>query len=622
MEIIIRLIYLLLFVVFQTAYAYDTIEVLNKNITLIHSGYTVSEKNISANEAYTLYTSGAFQPLPKRAKSFGFDTKSYWYAFSLSATTDPTEKYYLDIRTPTVDRCELYTFKNGILLKSELSGSLIPESQRPIQEFPTRFALSNNDGAITYLLKIDTKAPRFSAFAFGTYSETEKVWLTHSFIFAFTTGITLFVAFFSLVFYANIKDKIYLFYILYIVGLYGSVIITSGYARPLVHLLPAVGPFLVVLFLQAQLVGLTFFSEQLLNIHSNIPKFARLIRFLLYINITLSLAFPISPLFKALSFLMTVVLFTALLWAALKILTRAYKIVLYYLIATGAALVLIIAFTLMHLGIIPYSMLSSNFLTLALIWDMTFLSLAIGHRIALIQRENIEKERILTLKSRQDTLGELTGNVAHQWRSPLSKIGVMVSTMQAKLIYSEISKQDLLDYLTRISSILKHLSNTVETFQSFLVSKEKQENFDLTQSLEDMVHWIEPSFETENIELLYTLEPTCWIRGEQNEILQAILAIIQNAKEALREYKVQHGYIRITLNRNLTDVIITIQDNGGGIALIPISKVFDPYVSTKENGTGIGLLLAKTIIEKRHNGKLSVKNDDQGAVFAIELPNA
>jgi signal transduction histidine kinase len=250
---------------------------------------------------------------------------------------------------------------------------------------------------------------------------------------------------------------------------------------------------------------------------------------------------------------------------------------------------------------------------------MTFLSLALGDRIALMQRENIEKERILTLKSRQETLGELIGNIAHQWRSPLSKIGVIISSMRAKLLYAEISKEESLDYLSRVSAILKHLSNTVETFQSFLVSNNRQENFDLSKSLEKMIHWIDPSFHTDTIELLCTFEPECWIRGEENEILQAVLAIIQNSKEVLIESHLRNGHISLTLTKNSDFVTLTINDNGGGIQLIPISKVFDPYVTTKLNGTGIGLALAKTIIEKQHNGKLSVKNDDQGAVFTIEL---
>ncbi|MDD2367922.1 MAG: sensor histidine kinase [Sulfuricurvum sp.] len=619
MEITIRRIALVLLLVLQTLYGYDTIEVLNKNITLSHSGYAITKNNLSAAQAYTLYNANGFKELPKSAKSFGFDTKSYWYAFSISMDEKPTERYYLDVRTPTLNQYELYAFANNPLITHGAVNSFIPDLKQLLEGSSGRFGLLDTNGTVTYLLKIDTKAPRLSAFAFGTYSEIEEIWHTQSFIFAFATGITLFVAFFTLIFYLNTKDKIYLFYLLYIAGLYGAVLITSGHAKPLIRLFPAVGPFLVGIFLQIQLIGLTYFSERLLDTHTKLTKMGRFIQILLYLNITLFFAFPIGPLFKTASFLMSVSLFTALIYAAYKMLTRESKIPLYYLIATGSALLLMVSYTLMHQGILPYGVVSSNFLTLALIWDMTFLSLALGDRIALMQRENIEKERILTLKSRQETLGELTGNVAHQWRSPLSKIGVIVSAIQAKLIYSEISKKEILDYLSRVSAILKHLSSTVETFQSFLVSNDKQEYFDLSQSLEEMFRWIEPTFHTENIKLLYTFEPECRIRGEKNEILQAILAIIQNSKEALTQSYLRNGHISLTLSKSSDSVILTIQDNGGGIKLIPISKVFDPYVSTKQNGTGIGLALARTIIEKRHNGKLSVRNEDQGAVFAIEL---
>jgi signal transduction histidine kinase len=609
--------YLLFFILFlNVAFGFDSIEVLNSHITIGKTGYFKTNEKLSPQKALEKKT----MPLPQKAVSFGFDNQSYWYVFTVSTDAKSTEQYYLDVRSSSIDNYEFYAFKNNVLLKSELSGSFIPGSKYPHKESPARFTLLDTNDSVTYLLKIDTKAPRLSAFAFGTLNEIDEIWHVQSFIFAFTTGITLFVAFFSLVFYINTKDKIYFFYMLYIFGLYGSVVITSGHAKPLFQLLPAADSFLVSIFLQAQLIGLTYFSERLLNTQSKIPKLARFIRILLYINIVLSLAFPISPLFKALSFIMTVALFAALLYAALKLLTREYKITLYYFIATGAALLLMIAFTLMHQGIIPYGVVSSNFLTLALIWDTTFLALALGYKITLMQHENIEKERILTLKSRQETLGELTGNVTHQWRGPLSQIGAIVSLMHAKLLYSELDKKENVDYLSRVSKILKHLSNTVETFQSFLVSNDQQEYFNVSKSFEEILHWIKPSFHTENIKLIYSCEPKCFIYGSQNEILQAVLIILQNSKEAIIESHAHNGYISVSLNTNPSSMILTIKDNGGGIKLIPISKIFDPYVSTKKNGTGIGLALAKTIIEKRHQGVLSVTNVDNGAQFSIILP--
>lgn len=613
MEIKIKRIVFLLLALLQVAYSYDTIEVFNKNIHVIESGYYISDKNISTHEVYTLFTSQAFSKLPQKAKSFGFDIKSYWYAFVVSVDRNASERFSLDIRTPSIDRCEFYAFKNDTLVKQD-----IREPKHTMKELSTHFELlSDTNESVIYMLKIDTKAPRFSAFSFGTRSEIQETWYVHSFIFALTTGIFLFVSFFSFVLYVKLKDKIYLFYMLYIFGLYGSVVITSGHAKPIVQLFPIIGQFLVIMILQAQLVGLTFFSEKLLDTKSKRPKIANFIRLLLYANIALSFAFPISPVFKALSFALTIALFVAFLVSAIKVYTREYKIVLYYLIATGIALSLMIAFTLMHQGVIPYGVVSSNFLTLALLWDMTFLSLAIVNRIERLQHESMENERILTLKSRQETLGELMGNVAHQWRSPLSKIGAIVSSIRAKLMFSQISKEEMSDDLTRISQILKHLASTVETFQSFLIAKDKHETFNLSKTLEEMVYWIQ----VKNVELQCAFEPECFVYGEKNEILQAILAIIQNAKEAIFESSMENGSIHISLSKNDFCVSVEIKDNAGGIKLMPIERVFDPYLSTKQNGTGIGLLLAKTIIEKRHKGKLWVKNDNEGAVFTIELPS-
>jgi C4-dicarboxylate-specific signal transduction histidine kinase len=111
------------------------------------------------------------------------------------------------------------------------------------------------------------------------------------------------------------------------------------------------------------------------------------------------------------------------------------------------------------------------------------------------------------------------------------------------------------------------------------------------------------------------------VNGIPNEFSQVILNILMNAKDALLERKVAAPRVKVRLFSEDGNVVLTISDNGGGIPPEIMDKIFDPYFTTKgpDKGTGIGLFMSKTIIEKNMNGTLSVRNTKEGAEFRIEV---
>jgi signal transduction histidine kinase len=117
------------------------------------------------------------------------------------------------------------------------------------------------------------------------------------------------------------------------------------------------------------------------------------------------------------------------------------------------------------------------------------------------------------------------------------------------------------------------------------------------------------------------IEDDFTLYGHANEMTQAIVNIVNNAKDVLIERKVAYPQIRIKASREGDKSLITIEDNAGGIEINPIEKIFEPYFSTKHAsiGTGIGLYMTKTIIEKNNNGTITIANTEQGARFIITL---
>jgi len=259
-------------------------------------------------------------------------------------------------------------------------------------------------------------------------------------------------------------------------------------------------------------------------------------------------------------------------------------------------------------------------LSFALIIDTVFLTLAIAGKIEILQKENATNERILTLRSRQDSIGEIMGNIAHQWKSPLAELGAMVFSLRTSLMYGAISKEENLDYLTRFSKILQRLSGAVDTFQNLFTSGAKAVSFNLSHRLDEIAKLIEPSLYEANIELFLDIKSDVFVYGDSGELTQAILSVIQNAKEAIIERGVKNAKIEVSLKQEEGDALITIKDNGGGVKDIDKDKIFEPFVTNKEGGTGIGLFITKTIVENKYAGKLSFKTFKNETEFLIHIP--
>ena len=127
---------------------------------------------------------------------------------------------------------------------------------------------------------------------------------------------------------------------------------------------------------------------------------------------------------------------------------------------------------------------------------------------------------------------------------------------------------------------------------------------------------------THNIELEISFETFEDIKifGVKSELSQVLIAIISNSIDVLKNIK--NPKIKINILSNSAEVNICILDNGGGIKLKNIKKIFEPYFSTKEEGTGIGLYLSKMIIEESFAGKILVENKKEGVLFSLFIEKA
>jgi len=168
---------------------------------------------------------------------------------------------------------------------------------------------------------------------------------------------------------------------------------------------------------------------------------------------------------------------------------------------------------------------------------------------------------------------------------------------------------------------IQNMSKTIDDFRNFFKPEKQKTEFYLNDVLLDILSMVEPIFSRDNILMEFKEQNNYKIYGYPNELGQAILNIINNAKDALIDNYIKDKNIFISLSRDDTNIILTIKDNAGGIPTNLVDKIFDPYFSTKEskNGTGLGLYMTKLIIEEHMDGKINIFNKDDGACFEIIL---
>jgi signal transduction histidine kinase len=164
------------------------------------------------------------------------------------------------------------------------------------------------------------------------------------------------------------------------------------------------------------------------------------------------------------------------------------------------------------------------------------------------------------------------------------------------------------------------MSQTIDDFRNFFKPDKDKEEFKITQVIESAIRLVDASFQDSHIKIAKNYLDDTVAYGYPNEYSQVILNILSNAKDAILERKTENPVVSISSSMENGKSVVTISDNAGGIPEEIIFKVFDPHFSTKgPQGTGIGLFMAKNIIEKSMNGSLMVSNNEEGAVFRIEV---
>ncbi len=242
----------------------------------------------------------------------------------------------------------------------------------------------------------------------------------------------------------------------------------------------------------------------------------------------------------------------------------------------------------------------------------------LDRKVAIESLKNAKKDRLLQHQSKLAELGDMIGNIAHQWRHPLTRLSLTLQNLKAFKNKGRMSDKMLDDALENSLYQIEFMSTTIDNFKNFYKKDLKKSHFKASEVLDNVLNIIGSVLQHSNINLIINDEEQLEIYGNKNEFSQVLMNIIINAKDAFEENSTQEPTIIVDITKDNEKVKIGVLDNAGGIPISIIDDIFNPYFTTKdEKGTGIGLYLSKAIIEDKMKGSLSVQNEKQGAHFII-----
>ena len=237
--------------------------------------------------------------------------------------------------------------------------------------------------------------------------------------------------------------------------------------------------------------------------------------------------------------------------------------------------------------------------------------------------KNREKDRILIQQNKLAAMGEMLGNIAHQWRQPLNNVSLILQFLRDNYKNKEVSEEKLDKFMNKANKHIEYMSETIDDFRNFYKPSKIQNKFFVNESIDTLLYMVKNQYESENIKINFEFEKI-EITNYENELKQALLNILNNAKDALVSKKLTEkfdAFINISLYKNEEKMKLEISNNGGNINEEILYKIFEPYFTTKfeTQGTGIGLYMTKSIIETNMKGKIEVQNISDGVKFTITL---
>ncbi len=227
------------------------------------------------------------------------------------------------------------------------------------------------------------------------------------------------------------------------------------------------------------------------------------------------------------------------------------------------------------------------------------------------------KDQLLITQGRQAAMGEMIGNIAHQWRQPLNALGLVLSNLRDASRFGDLDAAGVEQAVADGNRLVQKMSSTINDFRDFFKPEKERQAFSALAQIRETVALLDASFRNDGIALVIEAPADVALFGYSNEYSQVLLNLLANAKQAITGSGAAEGRVIVRLEVRGALGCLTVRDTGGGIPEAILDKIFEPYFSTKDSGSGIGLYMSRQIVEQSLGGRLTARNVEGGAEMTV-----
>lgn len=581
--------------------------------------------------------------------NFGFTKSVYWFRFEILRSERSKDPWWLFLNYPLLEHIDIFQLaSDGKLLSHNKLGSKAPLYSHPL---PIRNDVCelqfDSSGSTTVYIRVQTQSsmqiPIQVYSSSGLIGQIEK----DNIFTGLYYGIFLIILLYNIIIYFYTKDSNYLRYLLFLMA---YILWQSSFDGTGIEYLWNESPWIIEHGpnFWIALTGLTslYFGRYFLNTPKYVPTMDKFILIMAWVAFAIAVSALLLPYGKVILFNATTAIITPTLLfiSGIMVLRNNYRPARFYVAGWTTFFIGTIIFTLNKFEVIPSFSGVNHVQQIGSAIEMIFLSWALADRVHLLQKEYIDKlnhlnetlsekvndalnfarnkDQLFVQQSRLAALGEMIEQIAHQWRQPLNTLALLNQDLYVKYKLGQCNDEVFENSHSRFDEYLQYMSKTIDDFRNYYRMDKEIKSENLGELVRIALRLSEAYLNYSKVVTDLVIIDEVEVVLAKNEMIQVLMNLIKNAYDAMKERKITDGKIIITLSKNKTDqIVITVEDNAGGISPDIIDHVFDIYFTTKTDGegTGLGLHMARYIVEQSFNGSISVENKNGGACFIITL---
>ena len=564
-----------------------------------------------------------FQKYDVKYSNFGFSNSIYWLKVELKNVSKEFKREALCIPYTLLDYIDIYELKEGVLVLKRQYGDLRVYNNDALIPDPTFIVGLEEKESKTYYYKIQTEGSMNLELLVKSYEDFINYSLEKSIILGFYFGAIVIMLLYNFILYLFLAEKTYLYYLLFHGNYLLFTLSLNGISAAYIwNDYPFINTLAIPLLMSIGSALAVVFTLVFLDIKGMSPKLYKILYSLFILNSIMSIAVFFlsyhnsSILSSALSLLSIVLILGSSIYSHFISKNPYAK---FFATAWGVLLLGILIIHFRNLGILPVNLFTSYSPLIGAFFELTLLSIALAYRYTVQQKELHSKNHLLYKQSRLASMGEMLNNIAHQWRQPLNRINLSLSVIDDvnKSQYGEntlISKK-----IDDSEKNIAYMSQTIDDFSGFFRPNKEKNLFEIVKVIDKALKLLESRLG--NIQVVRQDDNSLKIFGYENEYVQVLLIILNNAIDNFEIKNRVDRELSIQTQKSEDKVSVIVIDNGGGIQSQYIESVFDPYFSTKvkKEGTGIGLYMAKMLIEDSMHGELKVSSNAGKSSFEIKV---